>query len=174
MLINEAIIGLPDFEVTKVETTARHRFHVVFKGAVQCPFCMSSRVRKKDRYLRLVRHFPFRDKLSELLITAYKFVCQMCKKYFNQRFPGILPRKRASEPFRTHVSRRHHDGISQSTLALSMKVGTATIERWYRDFLEVEVSSLKGAASPKILGIDEHFFTKAKGYVSKQLNARIN
>lgn len=166
MLNYETIIGLPDFEVTKVETTARHRFHIIYKGAIHCPFCMSSRVRKKDRYLRLVKHFPFGDKLSELLITGFKFVCQMCKKYFNQQFPGILPRKRASEPFRTHVSRKHHDGISQATLSKRMKVSTATIERWYRDFLEVEVSRLKGAASPKILGIDEHFFTKAKGYAT--------
>ena len=46
-----------------------------------------------------------------------KWVCRGCGRSFWQRFPGILPRMRASEPFRRSVCQKHFDGISRSRLA---------------------------------------------------------
>jgi transposase len=162
----ENIIGLPDFEILSVDQGKKVRFNVKYTGAVCCPYCESQVLRRKDSFLRIVRHFLVGQKLSELCIKASKFKCLSCGKYFNQRFPGVLPRKRASEPFRKQVAQQHHDGIAQHTLAHRLFLGTATIERWYQDFLKLEAAKLEGAACPKVLGIDEHFFSRKKGFAT--------
>lgn len=38
-----------------------------------------------------------------LALETRKFHCRGCGRYFWQRFPGILPRKRSTEPFRRYV-----------------------------------------------------------------------
>jgi transposase len=40
------------------------------------------------------------------------------------------------------------------------------VERWFQDFLKLEGSKLRSEACPQVLGIDEHFFTKRKGYAT--------
>jgi transposase len=139
---------------------------VVYEGAISCPFCECSRLRKKDSFLRKVRHFCVGQRDVILHVRSHKFYCLGCKKYFNQRFPGILPRKRSSEPFRREVFQLHHDGITQRTLSLRLRIGVATIERWYKDFVQLEINKFKSALCPKVMGIDEHFFTKKQGYAT--------
>lgn len=160
------IIGLPQFEVVNIEPGKRLKIRAVYKGEVACPHCHSKNLRRKDSFWRQVRHHTMGERLTELIVKASKFVCLLCKRYFNQRFPGILPRKRASEPFRKQVALQHHDGVTQQTLSKRLELGTATIERWYQDFLGSVASKLSGAACPKVLGIDEHFFTRKQGYAT--------
>ena len=50
------------------------------------------------------------------------------------------------------------------------KIGTATIERWYHDFLHLKIQESKHAHCPKVMGIDEHFFSRKKGYVTTICN----
>jgi transposase len=64
------------------------------------------------------------------------------------------------------VYEKHHGGISQRFLSLTHGIGEATVERWYQDFTVYRVKELSGRCSPKILGIDEHFFTKKDGYAT--------
>lgn len=162
----DTIIGLPQFEVIKIESAKRLRIHAMYKGEVSCPHCASRSLRRKDSFLRRIRHYLIGERLSEILVKSSKFQCLECKRYFNQRFPGVLPRRRSSEPFRKQVAMQHHDGVTQHTLSKRLELGTATIERWYQDFLGLQASKLNGASCPKVLGIDEHFFTRKQGYAT--------
>jgi transposase len=47
-----------------------------------------------------------------------------------------------------------------------MRIGSATVERWFHDFLLREVAERKGAVCPRILGIEEHFFSRKAGYAT--------
>src|SRR5690606_6212867 len=38
--------------------------------------------------------------------------------------------------------------------------------RWYQSFVKQRVSELSGRPCPQVLGIDEHFFTRKKGYAT--------
>src|SRR5690606_6525135 len=105
------IIGLQNFEILSVKGTNFLNIKARYTGKVACCKCSSEDLRKKDRFERRVRHVCFGDRLSELLIEGFKFYCKHCKTYCRQRFPGILPRRRASESFRKQVSRQHHEGI---------------------------------------------------------------
>ena len=166
MPLEELIISMPQFKVLGVSVPGITILEVVYEGKVTCPFCGLAKLRKKDSFLRKVRHLSVGQRDVMLHVHSHKFACLGCKKYFNQRFPGILPRRRATEPFRREVFQQHHEGITQRTLSLRLGIGVATIERWYQDFVRLEVSKFKSALCPKVMGIDEHFFTHKKGYAT--------
>jgi transposase len=77
-----------------------------------------------------------------------------------------LPYKRSTEAFRKEVFIKHHDGICQQTLSSRLRIGAATVERWYQSFLELKLSRSVNKPCPRILGIDEHFFTRKQGYAT--------
>lgn len=143
-----------------VRISARHG------GATACPDCGSQRLRRKDKRWRQPRHESWGWRHCILELESCKFRCRDCGRSFWQRFPGILPCKRATEPFRRSVFVTHYDGINRSRLARREGIGGATVERWSHDFLGRELAERRGAPCPRVLGIDEHFFSRKEGYAT--------
>jgi transposase len=166
MPLEKTTLGLPGFVVKNVQGESPAIIEVRYEFKQSCPHCGSQELRTKDSFIRKVRHETFGTRASWLWIDAHKYLCLSCQKYFNSRFPGILPYRRATEPFRREVFEKHHAGIPQSTLAKSMFIGAATIERWYKDHLQIRLQEMVNNSCPRILGIDEHFFTRKKGYAT--------
>jgi transposase len=133
---------------------------------VRCPHCDAGDLRKKAPFVRRIRHESLGQRLVWLLLRGYKYRCRGCGRYFRQRFPGLLAYQRATEPFRTEVCQDHHDGVCQSRLAQRTGLGSATIERWYHRFLQRKMAERLNDALPRVLGIDEHFFTRKDGYAT--------
>ena len=158
MPARQFIMGLPGFKIIEFKQDRFLEIFVKYEGERRCIHCGSVDLRTKDSFLRRVRHASFGDKLTRINIKAHKFKCLDCGKYFNQRFPGIYPRKRATEKFRQEVYRRHTDGVSQKKLSHRVRVGQAAIERWSQDYLKFEESKQDRSRWPRVLGIDEHFF----------------
>jgi len=163
---DSSVLGLPWFEIQSVEGVESVVFRVRYIGPLSCPDCGGESLRVKDRWTRKVRHASLGTRPCFLHIEARKYHCRGCGRYFNQRFPGIGPWRRSTEPFRRQVFRHHHDGISQHTLSQRERLGAATVERWYQDLLELKVRERQNSACPRVLGIDEHFFTKKQGYAT--------
>ena len=90
---------------------------------ISCPHCGSMRLRKKDRYVREVRHESWGQRHCVLVLDACKFRCRDCLRYFRQRVPGLLPCQRATEPFRRSIFLRHWDGISRRRLGQREGIG---------------------------------------------------
>lgn len=171
MIRSEAVLGLPGYQITGIEEVAgKVQISVRHKGRQSCPRCGSERLRMKDKRARRPRHESWGLRQCILEVESCKFRCQDCGRSFWQRFPGILPRKRATEPFRRSVFVRHYDGINRSRLARREQIGGATIERWFQDFLRREVAERRGATCPRVLGIDEHFFSRKDGYATTFCN----
>jgi transposase len=103
---------------------------------------------------------------SVLELETRKWQCQSCGRSFWQRFPGIQPRLRATEPFRRSVCQKHFDGISRSRLAKRERLSSATIERWFLWYLTLLAGERISSECPQVLGIDEHFFTRKHGYAT--------
>jgi len=162
----DSIVSIDGYKVEKITGIDPLLIQVECIDPVSCPFCASKAVRKKSLYERKVRHESYGTRRSFLIIKACKYLCKQCRRYFNQRFPGILPRKRSSEVFRREVFEKHNNGICQSVLANMLHIGSATIERWYHDFLKLRSLENKNAHCPKIMGIDEHFFSRKNGFVT--------
>lgn len=137
-----------------------------YNGPVQCPVCASVRLRTKDRIERRVRHASIGVNNVWLHLTVRKYCCEQCGRYFRARVPGLLPYRRSTEMFRREIFVHHRDGISQHQLHRSRKIGSATVERWFHDFLKLKEKMFSDRCCPQILGIDEHFFSRKEGYVT--------
>lgn len=167
MISSEAIIGLPDYKVTSIEEKdGMVRIRAVYRGAVNCPGCGGARLRSRGRRLRKPRHESRGTRLCVLEVESRKWRCRDCDRDFWQRFPGILPRRRSTEPFRRAVCEKHFDGISRSRLGKRERISGGTIDRWFTDYLRRLDAERKSAACPRVLGIDEHFFTRRRGYAT--------
>jgi transposase len=164
---SEAVLGLPGYQITSSEEkSGRLRISARHAGPISCLHCGGSHLRVKDLRLRRPRHEDWGLRHSELGLESRKFRCRDCQRSFWQRFPGLLPHKRAPEPFRRSVARKHFDGIRRSRLSQREAIGSATVERWFADFLQLPTAQRSPAACPRGLGIDEHFFTRRHGYAT--------
>lgn len=167
MIRSEAVLGLPDYEITSIEEIAGQvQIRARFVGKVACPHCGEAKLRRKDRRTRRLRHESWGMRRCLLELETHKWVCRSCSRSFWQRFPGILPRVRATEPFRRSVCQKHFDGISRSRLAERERLSSATIERWFLRYLGLLAGERISQQCPQILGIDEHFFTRRHGYAT--------
>jgi len=170
MHISESILNLPCLQITKCEHRNPVLIEAEYVGPVHCPHCQSLSLSKKDAFVRRVRHESIGERLVWLILRGSKFHCRDCGRYFRQRFPGLLPYQRATEPFKDEVCRQHHGGISQKVLGELRRMGSATIERWYHRFLLRRMAERKSEGCPRVLGIDEHFFTRKQGYATTLCN----
>ena len=170
--VHEPIIGLPDFKIISYRGTKTIVIEVEYFGKRKCPHCDSSRLRKKDCFLRTFKHHSVGINKSVLIMKTFKFLCRDCGRYFNQRFKGINPYQRVTEPFKEQVGLRHHHGTSKRLTANDLGVGEATVERYYHRYLTLQSNETKNASCPKILGIDEKHFTKKKGYMTTLVNLK--
>ncbi|MFN3454470.1 MAG: ISL3 family transposase, partial [Pseudobdellovibrio sp.] len=166
----EPIIGLPDYKIISYNGLKTIEITVEYTGLISCIHCDSVNLRKKEAFNRFLRHHSIGLAKSVLLVRTYKFHCKDCKKYFNQRLPGVLPYQRSTEPFKDEVSVRHHDGTSISKLSEKLELGQATVNRYYRSFLKRQYNEFKNASVPKVLGIDEKKFNTKFGYQTTLVN----
>jgi len=164
---DEIVLGLPGYQITGIERTSGEvRISARYTGPKSCPHCGSEHQRSKGWYGRLVRHETWGLRHCRLELSARKWRCLQCGRQFRQRLPGILPGQHASEAFREAVFRQHLDGINRSRVGKREGIGAATVERHFRHGLKRHFSERHSARCPSILGIDEHFFTRRKGFAT--------
>jgi Transposase and inactivated derivatives len=164
------VVGLPQFEIESVDGPETVRLHARYLGALSCPWCQGKELRMKDSFVRVLRHASLGIRPCYLHLQSHKYHCLSCGRYFNQRFPGIGKGRRSTEPFRRQIFQAHHGGISQRTLGERERLGSATVERWYQELLEVKVRERVNDLCPKVLGIDEHHFSRKDGFATTFCN----
>lgn len=164
---SEVIINLPGFTIISMQGYGVNlTYHVESNLEAKCLYCSSLNLRCKDSFWRTIRHTDQCDRHVFLKLKCRKFRCNQCFKYFNQRFTGVLPYQRVTEAFKKQVSRRHWDGIPQSRVAVNDKISHSSVHRYFLRDLYLEGQKLKNAMFPKVIGIDEHFFTRKQGYAT--------
>ena len=161
-----SLLGLPQFRIDRVDGNETVTIWAHYEGPVSCPRCGSDKLRSKGLIERVLRHASFGLRPSILVLQGRKYLCGGCDRSFNQRFPGIGLWRRSTEPFRRQIYALHHDGISQKTLADRYDLGGATVSRWYVDLLDRKVRERQNDPCPRVLGIDEHFFSRKDGYAT--------
>ena len=131
-----------------------------------CPHCHSAWLICKAQVVRKLKHGVWNSKVVYLHLKVPKLFCRQCRRYFMLPVPGVLPKKRATEQFRKEVFELHHGGLTQTHISTTHQIGTATVERWYHDFVAYRVKEMEGRQCPLVLGIDEHFFSRKEGYAT--------
>jgi transposase len=172
MPLKDVILNLPGFSIKKMTGFNPVLIDVHYRRRSYCVHCESKHIRKKASYTRLVKHESIGLRRTVLRIKAHKFYCRDCKRYFNQRFPGIVKYQRATEKLRRQVFHHHTQGVSQKSLSQDLAVGKATIERWYHHYYVIENQHIKERHCPSVLGIDEHFFSKKTRFATTLCDLR--
>lgn len=139
---------------------------VILRQDLACPHCQCLRLKIKAYTIRELKHGLWNGKMILLHLKVPKLFCCLCKRYFMAPVPGVLPKRRATEQFRQEVFHLHQGGLTQKNLSITHKIGTATVERWYQDFVLNRVKELSARQCPIVMGIDEHFFSRKKGYAT--------
>lgn len=162
----DSILGLPGVVVQHVDR--KLGIHVWAKPTTRppCVHCASDTVRIKATHSRTLKHTRQGNQIMILHLSVPKYHCQNCGRYFRHQFPGVRPRLRATESYRLEVFEAHDGGVSQRKLSVTHRIGSATIERWYQQQIKRRVSELSGRSCPRVLGIDEHFFTRKQGFAT--------
>ncbi|MDX1900875.1 MAG: ISL3 family transposase [Gammaproteobacteria bacterium] len=168
------ILNLPGFAIKKTSGSNPLILDVEYRRMPRCVYCNGRKLRKKASYLRHVRHESIGPRQTLLRFKAYKFHCRNCNRYFNQQFPGIGKYQRSTERLHYQVFRHHTQGISQKDLSRDLKLGKATIERWYHREYLLAHKEISNQSCPQVLGIDEHFFSKKQGYATTLCDLRKN
>ncbi len=169
---HEPIIGLPDFKIISYKGTKTIEIDIEYTGKRSCPHCQSIKLRNKDCFKRRFKHHSIGINKSVLILKTHKYQCRDCRKYFNENFPGISRYQRVTEVFKEQVGLRHHHGTNKRVAASDMGIGEATVERYYNRYLKLQANESTNASCPKILGIDEKYFTKKKGYMTTFVNLK--
>ena len=160
------IIGIPGLDVTRVKRNRGIEVWAQPHRRPACRHCHSAHLRIKATHRRTVKHTRQGNQVMTLHLRVPKYHCQACNRYFRHRFAGIQPRYRASEAYRLEVNEAHHGGVTLHKLSLTHQISAATVERWYQHHLGQKRSEMDRRSCPQVLGIDEHFFTRRKGYAT--------
>jgi transposase len=169
------IVPIPGIQINQSEEVSLGVFlscSVVLAPDLKCPRCSSLRFRTKAYVVRELKHAFWTHKLVYLHLRVPKLHCLQCRRYFMAPVPGVLPKKRATEQFRLAVFHLHQGGMTQKHLSLTHRIATATVERWYQDYVVYRVKELEGRRCPIVLGIDEHFFSRKQGYATTLVDLR--
>ena len=166
MSLASRIVGIPGLEVERVHRQQGIEIWAKPFHRPSCLYCGTDRIRIKSTDKRTVKHSRQGNRVMTLHLKSPKYHCRECGRYFRHRFTGIKPRFRSSEGYRLEVFEAHHGGITQRKLSRTHQISPATVERWYQHHNALKRSESANHTCPRIMGIDEHFFTRKKGYAT--------
>ena len=131
-----------------------------------CPKCSRKTRIFYEVKTRKIRHTNWHDRPTFLIISSRKFKCKCCKYRFWERFNGILPHNRSTQNFKKQVAFEALNGHDYKKVSCNYHLGQATVTRWVLAYADLEVKEKLSNVCPRVLGIDEHFFTRHKGYTT--------
>ena len=168
------ILGISDLEVERVHRDDGIEVYARPTKRPRCIHCQHPRVKIKATYQRTLKHTRQGNQVLTLHLKSPKYHCPQCHRYFRHRFQGVRPRFRASEAFRLEVFEAHDGGVTQRKITRTHGISAATVERWYQSQCRLRRSEMANRPCPKILGIDEHFFTRKRGYATTLVDLKRN
>ena len=160
------LIGLRDFAIEKVVSHVPPVFEARWTGKNACPHCTCENLRVKDSFRREIRNISIHGRPSRLLVRCHKYRCADCGRYFNTRLTGIKVWSRTTELLKRNIFLAYNKGVTCKEIADEHRIGVASVERYYHQMMQHKSSHWANRACPRILGIDEHRFTRRQGFAT--------
>lgn len=142
-----------------------HLWEVCKKRSPQlCRRCGLFCERRYGRTSVLVRERSPDDKPLWLRVHKHRYYCESCKKPFTELTPGTFLKRRSTQRFRKWIKQCCENFRCLSDVSLYQNCSQGFIYKVHYEQLEVKIRELKSKRWPTTLGIDEHFFTRSRGY----------
>lgn len=129
-----------------------------------CPKCANPSNTRAGKCKVRVRDESFRGTSIWLEIEKHRYLCKHCRKTFTESVEGIWPRRRTTQRFRKNLAQMCHNFSSMKSVQDVEQVSSGLLYKIFYEQLESKLNERKGIKWPEVLGIDEHFFSRSKGY----------
>lgn len=161
------LLLLPELKLLQVYVNRRRQnVQVVAKSSEfeVCPRCATKAYTVYDRRKVRVHDAPIRDKDSWLEIVKRRFFCKKCRKPFTEPVNGVRKGRRMTERFKRSLLWACGTFTDLSRVKKYYRCSTWTIYNALYEHLEINLKRHINYPWPKTIGIDEHFFSRSKGY----------
>ena len=129
-----------------------------------CPRCSSPAQRKYGRAIHLVREQSITENPVWLRVFKHRYYCCVCRKPFTESTPGVLFRRRTTQRFRKWIKNNCNKFADLKTVARDAFCSEGFVYLARYEQLELKQRERANAVWPGMIGIDEHFFSRSKGY----------
>ena len=129
-----------------------------------CPKCANPSNTRCGRVSVTVREEPIRETWIWLKIHKHRYFCKTCKKPFTESVSGIWPRRRTTQRFRKHIAKACEKYTNLTLVKNSNKISNGLTYAIYHEQIEIKLRERRQIKWPEVLGIDEHFFSRSKGF----------
>ena len=129
-----------------------------------CPRCAEKSKVQCGRVHVVVREAALREKPLWLRIEKHRYYCKRCRKPFTEPVEGVWPRRRSTAHFRKAVASDCENYTNLSLVRKHHSCSSGFIYKIHYEVLANKLNERRNARWPKVLGIDEHFFTRRNGY----------
>jgi transposase len=158
-------VSLSELEVLSVERTDGEllvRCRVKSKGCLCRRCAVWSEVGYDSRVVE-VRDEPLRKANVRLRIQKRRFYCKTCRKPFMETVGGIWPRQRTTQRFRRTLLWACEHFRSLKSVREVYRCSNSLIYKTVFEHLELKLRQYQ-YPWPEVIGIDEHFFRRSRGY----------
>lgn len=129
-----------------------------------CPKCGFKANVRCGRVSVIVREAPIRENPLWLKIHKHRYFCKSCRKPFTESVPGIWPKRRTTQHFRKAVASDCDNYINLNLVKNHHSCSSGFIYKVHYETLKTKLKDRKQMSWPSVLGIDEHFFSRRKGF----------
>lgn len=128
-----------------------------------CPRCASTTSRVYDHRTVRVKDEPVRSRPLILVIKKRRYYCKTCRGTFMEYIPGIWPRSRTTERLQRAISWSCRKFSNMKSVRDHFGLSSSFVYKAFYKQLELDVREYQ-TPWPRVIGIDEHFFTRRRGF----------
>lgn len=129
-----------------------------------CPKCATPSKTLAGKRIALVRDQSLRQENMRLRIHKHRYFCKTCRRPFTESVSIVWPRNRTTGRFRKALARDCSNFKSLKQVARHNQVSQGFIYKIFYEQLRMKLREREQQPWPRVLGIDEHFFTRRKGF----------
>ena len=165
---NSNLVDLGGYRQEKLKENGKElRVFLKVKSKLShCPHCNKKTKTVYEFKFRDIRHSFWFDRPCILVVKQRRFKCKHCKIRFWERLPGIAKYSRRTETFRKQIAKRALEGHDNKLVAKDFRIGQSTVLRDIKHHSKLELKKKQDKYFPTVLGIDEHHFSKKKGFAT--------
>lgn len=161
------LVLLPELKLVKHYINHRkQRVYVVEKRSEfeVCPKCATRSYAIYDRRRVNAHDAPIRDQDVWLEVIKRRFSCPKCKKPFTEPVQGLRKGKRMTERYKRSLLWACETFTDLKRVRKYYRCSTWTIYNSLYEHLAINLKRHINYPWPKTIGIDEHFYSRSKGY----------
>jgi transposase len=128
-----------------------------------CPRCAQPSSSFYDHRTVQLRDEPLRKVNAQLLVVKHRYYCKNCRKPFTEPLKGVLPRQRSTQRFKRTLLWAVERMRSMKAVRDTYQCSSSMLYKTVYEHLELKLRQYK-TPWPEVVGIDEHFFSRRKGY----------